>query len=291
VGSILWPQGSHRARLITIVVLVAALVRALIVSERLAVIEIVVPLGMVFLGRAWAGRTTVAWKRTLIRIVPLFAVVALIAGFTVYESSRSWPWYRDNTDQHGLVRFGTNRLIGYYSTSYSNAELLRQGVWPRPGALPFVTISGLWSAPGIQNWVPYENLTNESFNYRYAVALSAETNQEFNNYGGITAATLDYGMVGGYLFIALFGALVGAAYAAFSQARRWGVLFYPVIVIGLLELSRTFYLGLGRAVPAFIGLVYAAIRLRNARQRDAIAARRRAATIAPDAAPVVAPRI
>jgi hypothetical protein len=62
--------------------------------------------------------------------------------------------------------------------------------------------------------------------------------------------------------------LFGAAYVAFRQARRWGLLFYPVFVMGMLEMSRVFYLGAGRCVPGLAGLVYVALRLRKARLQD-----------------------
>ena len=116
--------------------------------------------------------------------------------------------------------------------------------------------------------IPYDELTGDSFQYRYWVALGEVSNREFNNSGGITSATIDYGPVGGLVFCGLLGALFGAGYVAFRQARRWGLLFYPVFVMGMLEMSRVFYLGAGRCVPGLVGLVYVAIRLRKARLQD-----------------------
>ena len=141
VGVLMWPYARKWERIFTVVVIAAGPLRALMVSERLAAVEIMIPVGVLVLAGSTCPRRRRPGSDGSSASCPCSHCQALIVGFTAYESTRSWPWYRDHTSQTNLWSFGAHRLVGYYSTTYGNAELLHDGAWPQPGALPYVTVS------------------------------------------------------------------------------------------------------------------------------------------------------
>lgn len=236
------------------VVLLLSLVRSFVNSERLALIEVAVPLVAVV---AMAARhSAVPARRLAARAAPVVLAPLLLAVFALFEYSRSWTFFSTRTDQPFLV-FAAVRLAGYYATSYNNGYLqLEHATYP--GRLPRESVSFFWEAPFISQLGLYDLLggsapaTSQDVLERYA-------NPEFNNLGGITAPMVDFGVPGGLLYLALLGAVIGLLYRGFREGTVVGALLYPVVLTGLLELPRYLYVAQGRVVPAVLCLAVVAV--------------------------------
>ncbi|MBO0885462.1 MAG: oligosaccharide repeat unit polymerase [Mycobacterium sp.] len=272
IGCLTWPSASRDVRIMTGIVVAIGLYRALAGSERLAIYELAVPVLIIFAARFYtapiADPLRRRRRRAAIRVMPFVLLPLLILSFAGFEYTRSWSYYRHHTTDNFLV-YETKRLGGYYSTTYNNVQMMRDfSVWPQPGAVPFITVFGVWNFPLFRNVVRYDKLTGANFFNSFNNGLTRYANPEFNNFGGITNATFDYGWLGGAIYTALFGALIGASYASFAQRRRPGLLFYPMVMVGLLELPREGYLTSPRAAPALAGALVAAMALRRVRHHE-----------------------
>ncbi len=254
------------------VVLLLSLVRSFVNSERLALIEVAVPLVAVV---AMAARHSASpARRIAARAAPVVLAPLLLAVFALFEYSRSWTFFSTRTDQP-FPLFAAVRLAGYYATSYNNGYLqLEHATYP--GRLPRESFLFVWEAPFVAQLGLYDLLgvappaASQDVLDRYA-------NPEFNNLGGITAPMVDLGVAGGLLYLAALGALIGLLYRGFRDGAVVGALLYPVALTGLLELPRYLYWAQGRVVPAVLCLaVVAVLLLHERRPGSASSAPRRA---------------
>jgi hypothetical protein len=241
-------------------------VRALLNSERLAVIELVLPAAVLFVrlvildSPRFRGRL-----RNVLRAAPALGYAALLAIFGASEYFRSWINFYSGQDL-SFWQFVSNRLLGYYVTALNNGALLTQRI--DPTGAPFFTLHLLWRFPVLSGMVDmlYPNLAmaaNETDPYmRY---LAVEANPEFNNGSGYLLPVLDFGFAGALLYWLLAGIVCGVLYRQFQQKRITGLLFYPVVFVGAIELTRIIYWAEGRvfvplcvlAMVAFVCRSYA----------------------------------
>ena len=231
------------------VVLLLGLLRAFFLSERLAVLELLVP--MVAIGAMWALVRGSVRLRTVIQFAPVFLIPMVAGLFSLFEYSRSWVWYREN-GASSFLSFAVDRFGGYYATAYNNGQILYtyQSV---PGRLPYRSIEGFWSAPGIEQLGLYDLL--EQARYPPASEVFAlHGNPEFNNPCGLCDPFVDWGSVGGWVFLACVGFLIGLGYLGFVSGRPTGLLTYPPMITGLYEIPRYIYWTAGRALPAIVTL-------------------------------------
>lgn len=258
VAALLLCHRLDRRNLVRLAVLgLVTTVRAFVLTERLALIEIAVPMITVLALRV-AHRTSPR-RRLLVRLAPLPLIVLLVAGFAASEYSRSYTFFKARTDD-GLLMFSLKRLSGYYATSYNNGQvLLRYDNYP--GRLPYTSIEAVWTAPGIENIGLYDRLVGKDSDEAYTRLLHTYASEEFNNPGGLPAPFIDFGRGGGLVVLLGFGLATGYGYRSFVQGRLGGVLLYPVVVTGLFELPRFLYWTLGRTVPTVLALllVYLAV--------------------------------
>jgi len=248
-----------------------ATARALMLAERLALAEIVVPI--LVLRAALFGHRVVDGRRLLVTLAPLFGAVLLLVGFAASEYSRSWNWYSSRTDT-GFVDFASERLLGYYATSHNNgALLLNHG--ETVADIPYYTTTFVWQIPpGSQ--VGGELADDVSDDRRRV--LHGFGNPEFNSPSGLSSVLIDFGTIGGLVFALALGMVVAGLHLSFLYGRILGLLLYPVAFTGLLELPRYLYWFQGRATPAIafglIAAVYlarpAAPRLRGGNDRRAV---------------------
>ena len=230
------------------------LVRAFVLTERLALIEVAVPALAVLVlplsARLRGGR------RLLLRLAPVPLVALLLLGFAASEYSRSYTFYSSRTSD-GLLVFSAKRLSGYYATAYTNGELLLEHE-PYPGRLPYRSTEALWTAPVVEQLRLYDRLSGRDGQARYDSVLETYGNPEFNNPGGLAVPFVDFGTGGGLLVMLGLGAVMGTGYRAATQGSVPAVLLYPVAVTGLYELPRFLYWTLGRTVPAVLALLLVA---------------------------------
>jgi hypothetical protein len=241
-------------------ILVVTALRAILITERLALIEIALPV-VVLLATHFStrgGRAT----RLLIAGAPVALIASLAVVFGIFEHSRSWTFFQTRTQQ-SYVGFTLTRLAGYYVTSYNNSAI----AWEfqrYPGRVPYGTIAGLWDAPIVSQMGLYDKLTPTSGSVplgeepleRSLQLLDLHGNPEYNNPGGLGAPFVDYGVVGGVLCLLLAGAVLGFVHRSFLAGVPGAVLAYPVLVNGLFDLPRYLYWPQGRATPAILAALF-----------------------------------
>ncbi len=242
-------------------VLLLGAARALMLAERLAVAEILVPI-MVLRAAAF-GRRSLGSSRVLLNLAPVLGVLFLMAGFAASEYSRSWNWYSDNSDQ-SFAGFAAERLLGYYATSHNNGALLLQHGTDF-AAVPYYTTTFVWEVPP-GNQLAADVSDDASADRRRI--LRDFGNPEFNSPGGLASVFSDYGVPGGLVFYFGTGLLIGAVHLSFLHGRIIGVMLYPLVFTGLLELPRYLYWFQGRTTPAaVVTLAVAAYLATTARRR------------------------
>jgi oligosaccharide repeat unit polymerase len=235
-----------------LLVLALGLLRAYLLTERLALLELIVPLVAIGATRLRRRPRRHAW----LPLAPVFALPILLVVFGAFEYSRSWVFYRSRTTL-SFPQFVVNRLAGYYATSYNNGALQLDHVHGST-RLPYSSIEALWTAPGISQLNLYQRLTGVPGSDLLTTTLAQYGNPEFNNPGGLAVPLVDFGVAGGLLFFFVAGLVVGFTYRSWRSGLPLGLLLYPVIFTGLLELPRYLYWTQGRVFPAAVFLLVVA---------------------------------
>jgi hypothetical protein len=244
----------RRAR---VIVIFLAIPRAFLLAERLALIEVLVPLGVVL--ALHGARSSSERTRAAVRLAPLVMLPALLVVFGAFEYSRSWAFFSTRTNR-SFLEFTALRLNGYYATSYNNGQLSLTYMRNRSG-LPFESVSGFWAAPGIEQAAG--GALEQEHAQRWNDVLTLHGTLELNSPGGLVVPFLDYGIVGGLVVFFAAGGVIGLTYRWCVAGRLPAVLLYPVITTGLFELPRFFFWTTGRATPAFVALGATAIAVRR----------------------------
>ncbi len=229
------------------------LFRAFFLTERLAILEIIVPV-VALLACAAAGSIR-GGMRLGVRLLPVVLVPAALMVFAMFEYSRSWVFYQ-KTVGGSFVDFAIDRFSGYYVTAYNNGQIAMN--WEHyPGRLPLRTLESFWTAPVVQQVDLYGRLSPGS-ETQYQDLLQLHGNPEFNNPCGVCDPFVDYGTVGALVWFAIAGLLLGWIYRSFCNGSAWAVLVYPMMVTGLFEMPRYLYWTQGRLVPALVAVLIVA---------------------------------
>lgn len=231
-----------RASRIIAPLIVLALVRAVLNSERLALIEILLSATMaIALLRPRAPRIL----RSPVSVLALIVIVwvGLISVFALFEYFRSWT-YAEQTFEGGFVLYAVTLLLGYYATALNLAAFDRGLAGGQP--LPSQLFDGnFWTT-----------LFGPSPLRGYQRAYGLET---FTNRSGLLVPEVAFGVTGGFLVIvatAVFIALLARA------AARGGVValaMYCGTSVAVLEIVRIYYLGSSRYLPVLIAGIVMAI--------------------------------
>lgn len=216
------------------VVFVAVFLRSMINSERLALIEVIVPVGIV-----WFGTIGPRW-RLWVSLAPILGVVGLIAFFAMTEYFRSWTFYRYYYDSY--TDFVLERIYGYYLTALNNGAGL---VDLYPPTLDFAqTMNWFYRFP-LFPWVEAPPSSFLDFAFKFGSA-------EFNNTSGIYAPIQDVGVVAGVLMWFCLGLLSGWIYSGYRSGRVQLALLHPTWMIGVYEILRIFYWGSSKYFPTLV---------------------------------------
>ena len=227
-----------------------ALFRAFFLSERLAIIELAVPVvALVVCALSGTRRGSV---RGGVRLLPVVLAPLAIVVFGLFEYSRSWQFYQSKTGG-SFTDFAVDRFAGYYVTAYNNGQIAMT-YEAFPGRLPLRTLEGFWTAPVIEQVNLYDRLSPGGQDL-FQTLLKLRGNPEFNNPCGVCDPFVDYGHAGALLWFAVAGLLLGWMYRAFCNGTLWALLIYPPMVTGLLEMPRYLYWTQGRWVPALVALL------------------------------------
>ncbi len=247
--------GWRRVRWQMLAVFCLAFVRAFLNSERLAIIELLVPFIVAFISFR-PPRTRRA--RTLIQAAPLFGPVVLFFFFAAAEYFRSWAAYYSQRES-SFWSFISLRLMGYYTTALNNGALMWKVSKPLSYRLGPETLDFIWRFPFLNRLLPW---LFPSFgvpalvsDYRYDALLHASANPELTNPSGVFAPIVDYGVGGGLLYWFLCGLVCGYLYKELKLRRPAGIFLYPLLFIGLTEAVRILYWAEGRLFPSMFMLV------------------------------------
>jgi len=249
-------KGWHLVRLPMAVLFALAIVRALFNSERLAILELAIPAGVLAIrlvvleSPRYRGRV-----KSVMKFLPLALASLFFPLFACYEYFRSWSSHYSGGDM-SFWEFVSVRLLGYYTTALNNGALMVSRI--DKISAPFDTFHFLWRFPPFNTLIvafyPNIKLDNADFD-PYMQVLGREANPEFNNSSGLFPPVVDYGLPGALLFWLLAGLLCGLLYRWYRQGRISGLLFYPLFFIGITETTRILYWGEGRVVTAYFVLL------------------------------------
>lgn len=222
---------------------VLTVLRAYLASERLAILELVLPFVLGYL--LTARPRPVRWRRPLTVLLPVAYAVAALALFSVFEYSRSWAFYREVRDT-SYLDFAVERFAGYYTTSPNNGALLLE---LRPEVQP---------APVSAEWLDQLPVLGESLNLfgdRVPTTdlLVNGANPEFNTEGALLTLAIDWGIPASLVLWAATGAGLGFVY---RRVRTGDMAYLPLFAttfVGIVESGRYFYWGYGRAVVPIVG--------------------------------------
>jgi oligosaccharide repeat unit polymerase len=246
----------------TLVVLVAvlAVLRTLFFSERLAFIELVVPIAFLVLS---PRRVTV--PRVVIYAVSF--VLAAMVFFSITELRRTYVYTHNFSAQRSATRF-----FGYYLTSVNNGMAV---IDDYPASTPFASTGEfLWRFPALKNLRvdDFAGVGTVSLHYPDLFGVDPDTfwpqafsdqdlSYEFNVFTAPGFLAADFGWAA---LIALFvlGFVSGRLYrkTASSPFHR---AFYAVWLVGLFEFMRILYFTSTRVFPAYLVFVAAALVLRQ----------------------------
>ena len=260
---IIFVAGWHAVRWRMCILFALAAARALINSERFALIELVVPFTVTCLGVWYLGRTNVrAARRGLVNLAPLAGVIALFLLFTGFEYFRSWTNYYQGGDLP-LLEFGARRLTGYYVTSFNNGAFLLSRVDSLDA--PYFTLHFLWgfplTGPVAKRLFP-DPLLETDDKWFYFPFLDSGANLEFNNADGMMFPLMDFGVAGGLIYWLVIGMACGYLYQSYVKKQPLGLFLYPATYLGLMEVPLALYWAEGRAFPSLCLLLLAPILIR-----------------------------
>lgn len=253
--------------------------RSLLFSERLAMVEVMVP----FFVAVGIRRVRSGWRPPkLLGLMPMIALPGLIIFFTAFEYTRSWSFYSKEGNQ-SLLTFGATRLEGYYATAHNNSEV----VWRHRDAIlpmPYDTLGFIWDSPGLNNL--YETLNDKNPGKIYHFYLVSDANAEYNNPGGYGALYGDWGLPVGTTILVGYGMVCRRLNRGMWAGHETGTLLYPIVVVSLMELPRIWYITAGRIFPSVVGAIFIAQRGVQVKRKEALAEKRREALALPTRTPV-----
>ncbi len=242
--------------------LVFCLTRGILLSERLAIIEFVMPLILAFIA-SWYTNSPFTRKKQLNFLGPTLAGTSLFLLFAFGEYFRSWQYYQNSYDN--FWQFIVSRLSAYYVTALNNGALLFQQIGVLP--CPFFSIVSFWHFPLLPESISYERFFGRNPEGEYFESLKQYSTEELNNGSGIFIPLIDFGLIGFIVYWMAMAFVARVLFRAYCKSSLVGQLFYPMFLIAIVESPRIGYLVNTRAFAAIIAsimtLFFVRIRSRN----------------------------
>jgi hypothetical protein len=225
------------------------LLRSVLLSERLALVELVIPVAVVLFA---SGPILRPAYRNLARLAPVFAGAGVFGLFAVGEYFRSWNFYQ-GIYEGSYLRFAAERFVGYYTTAVNNGAVV---FYYEPVQPLRHTLESLFRLPvlgGAADRFYVRNFGEDYINYTYL--LNTYANPEFNNVALFGLLLNEYSLFLAPVAAFLLGLLSVALYNSFVRGRLVGLLLYPSFFVGVLEISRIYYWAAERYFPTLAFLV------------------------------------
>jgi hypothetical protein len=222
----------HTSRRRLIAVVLFGVVRSLLASERLAMVEILLPMFIVW---ARGHRLRSARQAVLVSLAPFVGLVTLVFAFAGTEYFRSYQSYKDRTDD-SLMEFSRNRLLGYYATALNNSAMhMEHDTEKAPFAL---VLEGMLNWPGVRSTLQIGDPRRQDAK----TLLETYANEEFTNKAPPGLLSLEGGPLYVVAFMAGFGAIAGAAYAGYRFGSVGGSVWFGIVFTSVVEFPRIWYL-------------------------------------------------
>ena len=249
--------GWRRVRWQCGIVLALGLLRSFLNSERLAIIELLVPFAISFI---WIQPARTRLLRTMTKVAPLLAAGLLYLLFSAGEYYRSWASFYAKSESNFWEFMGL-RLMGYYTTALNNGALVWRFNKPFTLHFPMVTLDFVWRFPVFKDalfelFPQFSRLAVTAPDTHYMNLLASSANPEFNNASGVFLPFIDYGIAGGLLYWLAAGLICGYLYTEFKRRSVAGVFLYPALYISLIEATRILYWADGRFLPGMAVLIF-----------------------------------
>lgn len=247
-------------------IVLLALGRAIINSERAALLELVVPpLTVIVLLIAVPMAERYRNMRFALRLAPVGGAIGVVTVFATFEYFRSWVSFYAGGNQ-SFWEFIGYRLAGYYVTAMNNGAFLLERL-SEPVRAPIFTLNFAYRLPVVKDVL--RSIAPSDFDYGdYPQILLRGANPEFDNPDGLLLPFVEFGDTGGLLYWLMCGAVFGLLFRLFRQRSSWGLCLYPLVCHHLLEVPRGLYGSDARAFPAILFLAASALLLHYQQLRD-----------------------
>ncbi len=235
----------YRYTLYLYIIILLAMARTVAWSERLATIELIFPIAIIYLFNYISNNK---YYRLILLTGPYLGIFIALGFFGIFELFRSWGKQQALSDS--VVSFMVDRFGNYYYSAMNNgAGLLSEFTWSN---FKFeFTFNWIYSIPGIGPFISNLFLPrNDS-----EVFLNYYADNEFTTFSAIFPVFYDFGLFGGLIYAAIFGIIVGYCYKKFQEGTGLGLLIYPILFTSLAEILRILYFGESRIIPIFIFLL------------------------------------
>jgi oligosaccharide repeat unit polymerase len=222
-------------------------IRSVVLSERLAIIEFLIPLLVAFAVRRYT-RASPAIQKRIDFLEPLALGVSLVLLFAFTEYFRSWQ-FRQN-EYSSFWQFVLSRFSAYYVTALNNGALLTEQI----GLLPFPFFSALffWYFPWLPDSLRYPSLFHRDPEVEFNEALRVYSTDEFNNGCGIFLTYVDFGIFGFIIHWVIMAMAARILLRDYCRGSLVGQLFFPLFLIAIVESPRVLYITNTRAFPAVV---------------------------------------
>lgn len=223
------------------------LIRAQVNHERLAIIEILLPLFVV-----WVLTNKHKIKLNSLMIYTLLAICFYLF-FSINEFFRSWQYYRLKIDIN-FFSFTFHRLLDYYSTSLNNG-VIYINYHAEISRVPIIGLDFVWNFP-LFGPILFEHFqgNDPSLSWSRILRIVSGTD-EFNNLHVYPSLYADFGVFGMVLTIFILSVCYSSAYYKIVNGDYRYIVGYSILTIGIIELPREFWFGSGRAFPIIIALI------------------------------------
>jgi hypothetical protein len=212
-----------------------SIIRAYLFSERLAILELIVTSGIVYI-LAFPQKRKIA-------IYPILALIAIFVLFGAFEFYRSWPYYSDLYDS--FADFVIGRITAYYNLATNTNAMYLQYI--NGSYFPEFSIQFLTKLPGL-NFISW-------YSVKYAKNIfNVFADPEFNNPGGMAALFLDFNILS-FAILFVLGRYVKYSYNEVRNGSVFHIIVYSLIFLTFIELPRYFYLGQTRAFYPILALI------------------------------------
>ncbi|MGW2602480.1 O-antigen polymerase [Streptomyces klenkii] len=251
----------RRHTLPLVVLTVFACLRALLYTECLPLIELLLPavvIAAVLAPHCPPEQRRAQWgpmpRSRGWAWAPLAGLLIALCLLAVFDFPRSWnEHHRGGASGYGTYVLG--RLSGYYATAANNSAFLAEKIAPTQH-LPDYTMKFLRHTLGLSGTVPDSALhpapadPTATVSVSWNALIAPQAPPALNSDGGLLAPFYDYGPIGAVLIWVLLGYLLARCYRLARTGNPGALIGYSLLYIGILELGHSFYWGQSSFMPA-----------------------------------------